>query len=56
MLELIPQRADNIRIAVPKAHKKALAAQARDVVRYEKVRRGDAQSSSNTLLPSRGVC
>lgn len=43
MLELISQRADQIRAAVPKAYERALAAQRRDVVRYRKVRRGDVQ-------------
>eukprot|EP00873_Tetraselmis_striata_P035652 jgi/Tetstr1/455916/TSEL_042697.t1 len=40
---LITQRADMLRAAMPKAFERALQAQQRDVVRYRKVRRGDVQ-------------
>eukprot|EP00873_Tetraselmis_striata_P029125 jgi/Tetstr1/449389/TSEL_003898.t1 len=43
VINLITQRADMLRAAMPKAFERALQAQQRDVVRYRKVRRGDVQ-------------
>ena len=43
MLDLISQRADILRTAMPRAFEHALRAQVRDIVRYRKVRRGDIQ-------------
>eukprot|EP00873_Tetraselmis_striata_P014072 jgi/Tetstr1/434336/TSEL_023442.t1 len=43
VINLITQRADMLRAAMPKAFERALQAQHRDVVRYRKVRRGDVQ-------------
>eukprot|EP00873_Tetraselmis_striata_P042211 jgi/Tetstr1/462475/TSEL_007470.t2 len=43
IINLITQRSDMLRAAMPKAFERALQAQQRDVVRYRKVRRGDVQ-------------
>eukprot|EP00873_Tetraselmis_striata_P037385 jgi/Tetstr1/457649/TSEL_004230.t1 len=43
VVNLITQRADMLRAAMPKAFERALQAQHRDVARYRKVRRGDVQ-------------
>ena len=43
MLDLVSQRADVMRSAMPRAFERALAAQARDVIRFRKVRRGDVR-------------
>eukprot|EP00873_Tetraselmis_striata_P037028 jgi/Tetstr1/457292/TSEL_043897.t1 len=43
VINLITQRADMLRAAMPKAFERALQAQQRDVVRYRKVRRDDVQ-------------
>eukprot|EP00873_Tetraselmis_striata_P018566 jgi/Tetstr1/438830/TSEL_027339.t1 len=43
VINLITQRADMLRAAMPKAFERALQAQQRDVLRYRKVRCGDVQ-------------
>ena len=43
VLDLISQRADILRSAMPQAFERALDAQRRDAVRFRKVRRGDVQ-------------
>eukprot|EP00873_Tetraselmis_striata_P008292 jgi/Tetstr1/428556/TSEL_018550.t1 len=56
VVNLITQRADMLRAAMPKAFERALQAQHRDVVRYRKVRRGDVQPRRHRFEIGSYVC